>query len=209
LRIEGLGPIQAVVAVTLAFSFFLANLLSMSLRQSLLRIIAVLAVFLVISGGLYVLTDHMLSLPFRPVNDKLHAENAPITLDFLIPARVHINDGMTIREVIRYRFHTPRTTLVRMVEKTSHLLPARYRILAVVIIYAFWSFLFLVFFRIFTWMRYWTAVAFSFLCGAAVYFFMPDVMIGRWDDAGVLLWAGAVLALLRYRRRRKHQTRGA
>lgn len=181
----------------------------MSLRQRLLRIIGALVVILVLSGGLYVMTDHLLSLPFRPVNDRLHAENMPITLDFLIPARVHIDDRMTIGTVIRHRFHAPKTTLVRMVEKTSQLLPARYRILAVLIIYAFWSFLFLVFFRIFTWMRYWTAIAFSFLCGAAVYFFMPDVMIGRWDDAGVLLWAVAVLALLRYRRRRKQQTKGA
>ena len=151
------------------------------------------------------LADKVLSLPFRATNDMLHARNAPATLDFLIPAGIHIDEQMTIRTVVHHRFQKPGTRLAQIVEKTSRILPLRYRILTAIVIYLFWTFLFLIFFRIFTWMRYGTALAASFACGAVVYYFMPDVIMGRFDDAAALLWSGALLAL-RYGLREKRKT---
>ena len=46
------------------------------------------------------------------------------------------------------------------------------------------------------------ALAASFFCGALVYFFMPDFVVGRWDDVGFLAWSLASGgALFWYRRR--------
>ena len=60
----------------------------MTLRGKLFRILGILVVVLLLSGGVYQLADEALSLPFRATNDMLHNRNAPITLDFLIPAGV-------------------------------------------------------------------------------------------------------------------------
>jgi hypothetical protein len=179
----------------------------MSWRGKLLRIAAILVVILVLSGGMYRLANQALSLPFRATNDMLHHRNAPITLDFLIPAGVHIDEQMTIRAVAHHRFQKPKTHLTRMMEKLSQILPVRYRIMTTILIYIFWTFLFLIFFRIFTWMRYWTALSVAFVCGAVVYYFMPDIIMGRLDDAGALLWSGVFLTLVRYvaRRRKPHK----
>ncbi len=46
----------------------------------------------------------LLGLPFRQTNDLLHRKEAPITLDFLIPAATYVDERMTIGEVIKVRF---------------------------------------------------------------------------------------------------------
>ena len=51
-----------------------------------------------ISG--YFLVDHFLDLPFRTTNDNFHKNESPITLDFLIPSGTHIDEKMTIGEVL-------------------------------------------------------------------------------------------------------------
>jgi hypothetical protein len=116
---------------------------------------------------------------------------------------------MTIRNVLRHRVQKPQTRIARLVEKISQILPVRYRILTTVILYGFWTFLFLVFFRIFTWMRYVTASVFAFLCGAVVYFFMPDMIMGRLDDTAVLFWSAAFMAVVRYGRRARKRSKAA
>ena len=178
----------------------------MSIRGKLLRIIGILGIIAVLAGGVYVLADRALSLPFRATNDLLHTKNAPVTLDLLIPAGVHIDQEMTIRQVISHRIEKPKGYLTRLVEKISRLLPVQYRILTTVLIYLFWAFLFLVFFRIFTWMRYGTALTVALVCGAVVYYFMPDTMLGRLDDWAALFGSGALFILVRFGfRRRKRQ----
>jgi hypothetical protein len=149
-------------------------------------------------GTIYIGSQKALSLPFRATNDALHKQESPITLDFLIPAGIHVDEKMTIGQVAPLRFEKPKNTLTSVVLKTSESIPVRYRLLGTATLYIFWTFLFLVFFRIFTWMRYATALGLSFLCGAVVYFFMPDLMIGRIDDTGFLVWSSLFLATTRW-----------
>jgi hypothetical protein len=79
----------------------------------------------------------------------------------------------------------------------------KYRITATTVFYLFWTLLFLVFFRIFTWMNYTTALFISFLCGASVYFFMPDFIMGKIDDSIFLGWALTLLGLRWWIKRKK------
>jgi len=56
-------------------------------------------------------------------------------------------------------------------------------------------------------MRYITALFISFLFGAAVYFFMPDLVMGKTDDGIFLAWALMLLSLLWWmKRKRKKNT---
>lgn len=175
----------------------------MTVRGSILRLIVVFGCLLVISAAIYIACQEALSLSFRATNDMLHKEESPVTLDFLIPAGIHIDEKMTIGQVALLRFQKPKNRVTHFVDKLSNMLPFKYRLLGAVTVYLFWSFLFLVFFRLFTWMRYVKAMGMSFLCGAVVYFFMPDLMMGRLDDAAFLVWAGAFLATLRWHSKRK------
>jgi hypothetical protein len=129
------------------------------------------------------------TLPFRATNDALHKQEAPITLDFLIPGGTHIDDKMTIGQVIKIRLEKPKGRMNNFINEVSKHIPLRYRFLGTLALYLFWTFLFLVFFRIFTWMSYVLALSISFVAGSLVYFFMPDLVLGRIDDVGFLGWA--------------------
>ena len=145
-------------------------------------------------------------MPFRATNDALHKQEAPITLDFLIPGGTHIDDKMTIGQVIRIRFEKPKGRMNNFIKKISKQIPFKYRFLGTLALYLFWTFLFLIFFRIFTWMRYVPALSISFFAGSLVYFFMPDLVLGRIDDVGFLGWAIAFAgAGWWYARRKKLQ----
>ncbi len=155
-------------------------------------------------GIVYIGCQKVLSLPFRGTNDSLHQQGAVITLDFLIPGGIHIDEKMTIGEVLRLRFETPRGRLNQFVRDISGSIPLKYRLLGTAILYFFWTFIFLVFFRIFTWVRYIRALSISFFAGALIYFFMPDLILGRVDDAIFWGWAIAFAITVRwYSKRRK------
>ena len=157
-------------------------------------------------GTIFILCQKVFSMPFRATNDALHRQEAPITLDFLIPGGTHIDDKMTIGQVIKIRFEKPKGRMNSFIQKVSKQIPFKYRFLGTSALYLFWTFLFLVFFRIFTWMRYVLALSISFLAGSLVYFFMPDLVLGRIDDVGFLGWAIAFAgAGWWYARRKKLQ----
>ena len=145
--------------------------------------------FLIILGTVYFSCQKIFSMPFRSTNDALHKEGAPITLDSLIPGGIHIDEKMTIGQVVRMRFEKPRGRFNRFIQRISKSIPLKYRFLGAMVLYVFWTFLFLVFFRIFTWIRYIVALGISFLAAALVYFFMPDFILGKVDDVGFLGWA--------------------
>ena len=144
------------------------------------------------------------SLPFRATNDTLHRKQSPVTLDFLIPGGTYIDEKMTVSEVVHLRFGKPKDRLSRFAQEISDIIPTKFLLLASAILYLFWSFLFLVFFRIFTWMRYGTALCISSLLGALVYLFMPDMILGRKDDSLFLFLSIVIVghALWRFRRKR-------
>ena len=137
----------------------------------------------------------ILSLPFRQTNDLLHEQGFPLTLDFLIPAGLYIDETITVKEVLYHRLHKPGQKAHLFLSKVTESVPVKYRIAATTVFYLFWTLLFLVFFRIFTWMRYTTALFISFLFGATVYFFMPDFIMGKIDDSIFLGWALTLLGI--------------
>jgi hypothetical protein len=151
---------------------------------------------------LYMGFRKILSLPFRQTNDLLHQDDFPLTLDFLIPAGFYIDEKVTVKEVLYHRIHKPGQKAHLFFSKIAESVPVKYRITATMVLYLFWTLLFLVFFRIFTWMRYSTALILSFLLGAVVYFFMPDFILGKIDDGVFLAW-GLTLFALRCRKKRK------
>jgi hypothetical protein len=161
--------------------------------------------FLVIAvGTAYLISHKILSLKFRATNDALHKQQAPITLDFLIPGGTYVDENMTIREVVKARLQKPRRRLDDFLLKLSEIIPTKYLLLGTLLLYLFWTFLFLVFFRIFTWIGYGLALSISFLAGSIVYFFMPDLMFGKIDDVVLLGWAVAFAVACRwYSKRRK------
>ena len=154
-------------------------------------------------GTIFMICQKVFSLPFRATNDALHKQEAPITLDFLIPGGTHIDDKMTIGQVIRIRFDKPKGRVDNFIKAVSDKIPFKYRLLGTMALYLFWTFLFLVFFRIFTWMRYALALTLSFLAGSLVYFFMPDLVLGRIDDLAFLGWAIACMGAGWWYARRK------
>jgi hypothetical protein len=145
----------------------------------------------------------ILSLPFRQTNDLLHEQGFPLTLDFLIPAGLYIDEKITVKEVLYHRLHKPGQKAHLFLSKVAESIPVKYRIAATTLFYLFWTLLFLVFFRIFTWMGYTTALFISFLFGAVVYFFMPDFIMGKIDDSIFLGWALTLLGLRWWMKRRK------
>ena len=160
-----------------------------------------------ITGILYTGFRKILSLPFRQTNDLLHKNDFPLTLDFLIPAGFYIDEKVTVKKVLYHRLHQPGQKAHLFLSKIAESIPVKYRIAATTAFYLFWTLLFLVFFRVFTWMRYSTALMLSFLLGAAVYFFMPDFIMGKIDDGVFLAW-GLTLFSLRWWKKRK-SVRGA
>jgi hypothetical protein len=160
--------------------------------------------FLVVSVvSAYFLSQRGLSLPFRQTNDMLHKMDSPVTLDFLIPSGFYIDQKVTIGEVVQHRFQKPGNRLALALTRISESVPARYRYTGTVLLYLFWTFLFLVFYRLFTWMTYASALRMSFLCGAILYFFMPDLVMGRLDDGAFLVWAMALLVMALWLRKRR------
>jgi hypothetical protein len=168
-------------------------------------ILAMSFLFLVIAvGTAYLISHKILSLKFRATNDALHKQQVPITLDFLIPGGTYVDEKMTIGEVVKVHLQKPRRKLDDFLLKLSEIIAPKYLLLGTLLLYLFWTFLFLVFFRIFTWIGYGLALSISFFAGSLVYFFMPDLMFGKIDDVVLLGWALAFAVACRwYSKRRK------
>jgi hypothetical protein len=162
----------------------------MTWRARVLRAAISLICLALLAAGFSLVCRKVSSLPFRATNDYLHRQDAPLTLDFLIPGGTYIDERMTIGEVARLRFEKPGRGLDLLVRKMAETIPVRYRLLGTTLFYLFWVLLFFVLLRVFTWARYATALTWSFALGAAVYFFMPDLVPGRIDDAVFIAWAG-------------------
>lgn len=175
----------------------------MVIRTKILWAVISLVSLIAIIGVFYTGFRKILSLPFRQTNDLLHEQGFPLTLDFLIPAGLYIDETITVKEVLYHRLHKPSQKVHLFLSKITESIPVKYRIAVTTVFYLFWTILFLVFFRIFTWMRYTTALFISFLFGATVYFFMPDFIMGKIDDSIFLGWALTLLGLRWWTKRRK------
>ncbi|RZB35356.1 MAG: hypothetical protein SRB2_03154 [Desulfobacteraceae bacterium Eth-SRB2] len=149
-----------------------------SISQSI--ILLVLSI-LCIAGCL--LVKHILQLPFGQTNDALHKKKSAFTLDFLIPSATYIHDKMTIGEIIKVRAKKETSFYESILKSIADLIPVPYRHAANFIVFLFWTFLFMTFFRVFTFLGYSRALRGSLLLGGLVYFFMPDFLPGKIDDS--------------------------
>ena len=171
-------------------------------KRAVLQILLLLFVVLFSLSG-YLLIRHLLQLPFRATNDTLHETKAPITLDFLIPAQTYLDEKITIGEVIRIRFKRESSTYETFLRTLSDLIPRKYRYIADLVLFLFWSFLFMTFLRVFTFVGYGRAFRVSLVLGGITYYFMPDLSPGRIDDV-ILVGIPVLIVILRgYAHRRK------
>ena len=175
----------------------------MTLKTKILLSVVSLLCLVFGLGAIYFISHKILSMQFRKANDTLHKQEAPITLDFLIPGGIYVDENTTIGEVIKIRIQKPRGRFDRFLGKISESIPPKYLLLGTVVLYIFWTFLFLIFFRIFTWIRYLIALGLSFIAGALVYFFMPDLILGRIDDVAFLVWAVTFMVAGRWYSKRR------
>ena len=163
-------------------------------------LLTLLAVFCISS---YFITKYFLHLPFRSTNDSLHKKESPITLDFMIPSGTHIDEKMTVGEVIKIRFKHERTFYNKILMSLSALIPGKYRYLADLLLFVFFSFLYMTFMRVFTFMEYGRSLRISLFGGACTYYFMPDFTAGKGDDFFFISFALLIIILRAYIHRRK------
>lgn len=166
-------------------------------------ILFLLAVFCISS---YFITRDFLHLPFRSTNDFLHEKESPVTLDFIIPGGTHINEKMTIGEVIKIRFKYERTFYNKILMSLSAMVPGKYRYLADLSLFVFFSFLYMTFMRVFTFMKYGRSLRISLFLGAGTYYFMPDFTVGKGDDFFFISFALLIIILRAYTHRRSAKT---
>ncbi|MCJ7542457.1 MAG: hypothetical protein MUO88_22640 [Desulfobacterales bacterium] len=186
----------------LAMSFFCLNGLKPFIKRTILQI-SLLLVLTAICLAVFLIAGHILKLPFRSVNDVLHQENASFTLDFLIAKGTYINEKMTIGEVIGIRTRKETSLYENIIRSVANLIPVRYRYGADIILFLFWTFLFMIFFRLFTFTGYGRALRASLFIGGLVYFFLPDFSPGEIDDAIFVTFPLLIIFLRIYLSRRR------
>jgi hypothetical protein len=143
-----------------------------------------------------VLVQQAIQLPFALTNDNLHKKGSAFTLDRLIPAGFYIEGTMSIQDVIAIRLRQETSALMAALQSIADLIPLRYRLFADFIQFCFWTFLWMTFFRVFTFMGYGRALRTSLLMGGIMYYFMPDFSPGKMDDA-VFLCIPILIILIR------------
>ncbi|MDB4444151.1 hypothetical protein N9174_02295 [bacterium] len=114
---------------------------------------------------------------------------------------------MTIGEVIKVRSKQETTFYEKILKSLSTLIPGKYRYLADLVLFAFWSFLYMTFMRLFTFMGYGRSLRISLFLGACTYYFMPDFTVGKGDDFFFIGVALVIIILRTYIHRRRAKPR--
>ena len=165
------------------------------MKKTIFQLILILFFISLCLGGFF-LAKHILQLPFRPTNDALHKEGAAMTLDFLIPGGIYLDEKVTIGEVIKIRLKKTSSPFDKVLQPLSDLIPPRYRYLGDILLFFFWTLSFLTFFRVFTFMGYGRALRTSLFLGGVTYYFMPDFSPGSGED---ILFVGFPLLIILFR----------
>jgi hypothetical protein len=183
-------------------SIFSLNGLTPSMKRTILQI-SLLMVLAAVCLTVFSAAGHFLRLPFRTVNDNLHKENTSLTLDFLIPGGTYIDEKMTIGDVIKIRAKKESSLYENIIRSVASLIPLRCRYGADIFLFLCWTFLFMIFFRIFTFTGYGRALRLSLFSGGLVYFFLPDFSPGKIDDAIFVTFPLLIIFFWFYLSRRK------
>jgi hypothetical protein len=174
------------------------------MQRKIIQIIILLLVASICLSG-FLIARHILHLPFRPTNDTLHKKNSAFTLDFLIPSGTHLDEAITIGEVIKIRFTKEKTPYEKVLRAILDLIPHRYRFLANLFLFLFWFLCFMTLFRVFTFMGYGRSFRVSLLCGGITYYFMPDFSPGKGDDTLFIGLPLLIILLRTYIHRREEK----
>jgi hypothetical protein len=174
------------------------------MQRKIIQIIILLLVASICLSG-FLIARHILHLPFRPTNDALHKKNSAFTLDFLIPSGTHLDETVTIGEVIKIRFTKEKTPYEKVLRAILDLIPHRYRFLANLFLFLFWFLCFMTLFRVFTFMGYGRSFRVSLLCGGITYYFMPDFSPGKGDDTLFIGLPLLIILLRAYIHRREEK----
>lgn len=158
----------------------------------------------------FLIARHILQLPFRSTNDALHEKKSALTLDFLIPGSFYIDDTITIGEVVKIRTKRVTPFYEKIIRPLTDLIPVKFQYMADLFLYFFWSFSYMTFFRVFSFMGYGRALRGSLFLGGGTYYFMPDFSPGRIDDVVLVGFPVIIILLriciLRWRKRRRIST---
>jgi hypothetical protein len=165
------------------------------MKKAVFQLILVLF-FISLCLGVFLLTKHILQLPFRATNDAFHKEGAAMTLDFLIPGGTYLDEQVTIGEVIKIGLAKTSSPFEKALRPFSELIPPGYRYLGDLLLFFFWTLSFLTFFRVFTFMGYGRALRASLFLGGVTYYFMPDFSPGSRED---ILFVGFPILIILFR----------
>jgi len=171
------------------------------------RVVSQLVILMVAASlciGVFLFVQRIFQIPFRSANDTLHKKGTPLILDFLIPAGTHIDEKITIGQVIKIRMTQKSSPYEAAVRALSDLIPPRYVWLGNVLLFFFWSFCVLTLLRIFTFMGYGRALRTSLLLGGVIYYFMPDFLPYSRDDILFVVCPLLVIFLTYWVRRKKN-----
>lgn len=175
------------------------------MKKTAVAQITLLVLLLVFCVTVVVLVHKALQLPFAITNDNLHRKGSAFTLDRLIPAGVYIEKTMTIQDVVDIRLRQETSSLRAAIQSMADFIPFRYRLIADLIQFFFWTFLWMTFFRVFTFMGYGRALRTSLLMGGIVFYFMPDFSPGKKDDAVFLAIPILIILVRGYFNRKNRQ----
>ncbi|MCF8145403.1 MAG: hypothetical protein K9N21_15915 [Deltaproteobacteria bacterium] len=178
------------------------------MKKGIFQLILLLSLACLCTGGV-LFGKYVLQLPFRASNDVLHREEAPFTLDFMIPGGVYVDEKATIGDVLKMKVKRTGGLFERLLGTVSDQIPARYRHLGNVLLFFFWSLCVLTFLRVFTFMGYGRALRVSLLFGGIVYYFMPDLAPGPGDDIVFVLCPILVILIRFYLGQRKRDKKMA
>ncbi len=172
------------------------------MKIKIYQVVLLLVLTIILVSG-YLTARHLLNLPFRSTNDELHRMESSLTLDFLIPGGVYVDEKMTIGEVIKLRINKTTPRYKKAAEVLSELIPLKYRYLADLLLFLFWSFLFITFLRVFTFLSYSRSLRASFFLGGVFYYYMPDFTPGKLDDSLFIAVPSFVILIRFFMIRRK------
>ena len=125
------------------------------MKKNTAQIILLLLLLVVFCFGVFLLVRDALQLPFAQTNDSLHKRGSAFTLDRLIPAGTYIDGAMTIQDVMAIRLQQETSSFRDAFDSLTDLIPYPYGLIADWIQFCFWTFLWMVFFRVFTFMWLW------------------------------------------------------
>lgn len=165
-------------------------------KKWIFQLILLLSLASLCAAG-FLLGRHVLQLPFNATNDALNKEEASFTLNFLIPGGIYLDDKATIGDVVRIKLKQAGGPFDSFLRVISDQIPARYRYVANILLFFFWTLCFLSFFRIFTFMGYGRALRISLLLGGIVYYFVPDLSPG-WSDDLIFVLFTVLIILIRF-----------